>query len=213
MGSAINRAKLLLAILFLTIICGCTTPTHQLSDADRGKFSAVRISESVDKASEPFVLAPGGSIGLMFGAVGGLAVSGKIESDAKIFAKFLDKNSISVETVAREEIEVALRDAKKYRIAAADETQVPQLKISIKQYGFSVPHLLSSKVLPVIYIECNLVDDSGKVIWTAADRLLPSIASPMETTSWEALRDNPTIIEDQLRKASRYVALKIIQTL
>jgi hypothetical protein len=90
---------------------------------------------------------------------------------------------------------------------------VAELRVAVPQYGFGVTHLLASKVVPVLWIKADMVDSSGKLLWSANDRMLPSIASPMEPTTWEELRDNPKEIETQWRKASRHLAKKIVDEL
>jgi hypothetical protein len=58
-----------------------------------------------------------------------------------------------------------------------------------------------------------LTDSSGKVLWSESERILPSIASPMETTTWKQLHDDPKMIDAQWRKAARYLANKVVGTL
>jgi hypothetical protein len=209
MHAILQKAGLVAVAL---ILCGCAA-TQKLSDEDRGKFKSAQIQGTVEKG-QLFLLAPSGAnIGLMFGAVGGLAASGAIEDSQKAFAAFLEKNAISVDTIVREEIEAALRASGKLAIVGSAETAPAAIKIALPQYGFGVTHLLGSKVVPVMWIKCDLVDGSGKLLWSANERMLPSIASPMESTTWEDMRDNPKQIEEQWRKASRYLAKKIVDDL
>ena len=73
--------------------------------------------------------------------------------------------------------------------------------------------MFSSKVVAVLQIKCALTDSSGKVLWSESERMLPSIASPMQTTTWAQLHDNPKSIEEEWRKAAHYLAEKIVATL
>jgi hypothetical protein len=43
--------------------------------------------------------------------------------------------------------------------------------------------------------------------------MLPSVASPMEAVTWDAMRDDPKRIEQEWRKASKYLAQKIVEEL
>jgi hypothetical protein len=43
--------------------------------------------------------------------------------------------------------------------------------------------------------------------------MLPSIASPMEAKTWEELSKNPKLIEEEWRKAARYLAKKVVEDL
>lgn len=212
--SAIQRqTKLVALIAVASIVCGCAA-TQKLSDADRAKFRSASINGTVEKAPQAFLLAPSGAnIGLMFGAVGGLAASGSIADSQNAFDAYLVKNSISVERIVLEELEGALRASGKLAIVSPAEAAAPAIKVSVPQYGFGVTHLLASKVVPVLWIKCDMVDSSGRTLWSYNERMLPSIASPMESTTWEELRDNPKQIEEQWRKASRYLAKKIADDL
>jgi hypothetical protein len=174
----------------------------------------VRVSGSVEKAPQAFLLAPSGAnLGLMFGAVGGAVTGAAMHDSQTAFEAYLAKHSISVERIVREELEAALRASGKLAIAGPADAAAPVVKISVPQYGFGVTHLLASKVVPVLWIKADMVDSSGKLLWSANDRMLPSIASPIEPTTWEELRDNPKEIEAQWRKASRHLAKKIVDEL
>jgi hypothetical protein len=179
-----------------------------MTEQDRARVKTVAINESVQKA-QLFILAPGSGVGLMFGVIGAAATTGAMEDDRKVFADFVAKNGISVETVVREEIGRALRESGKIAVSSAAETSTPTINITVQQYGFGVPNLLSSNVVPVLNVKCDMVDASGKVLWSAGDRMGPSIANPIDPTTWAALRDNPKLIEEQWRKAARVIAQKI----
>jgi hypothetical protein len=58
-----------------------------------------------------------------------------------------------------------------------------------------------------------MVDASGKVIWSTSERMLPSIASPMDSKPWTELVANPKQVEDELRKAAAYLTKKLVQEL
>jgi hypothetical protein len=211
---ALLRQTKLVALIAVALIMGGCAATQKLSDEDRARFKSAKISATVEKAPQAFLLAPSGAnIGLMFGAIGGVAAAGTIHDAQTAFAAYLDQNSISVETIVREEIEAVLRESGKLAIASAADAAAPVIKIAVPQYGFGVTHLLASKVVPVLWIKCDMVDSSGKLLWSANERMLPSIASPMEPTTWEELRANPKEIEAQWRKASRYLGKKIVDEL
>lgn len=189
----------------------CILPKTQRSGS--GQIQNHRTRE--DGSERPaFLLAPSGAnIGLMFGAIGGAAASSTIESQQTAFGNFLQTNSVSIDAIVRDEFEKALRASGKMEISAADNATVPRLTISVPQYGFGVTHLLGSSVVPVMQIKGELTDSSGKVLWTESERMLPSIASPMDSTTWKQLHDNPKEIEQEWRKAASYLAKKIINTL
>jgi hypothetical protein len=214
MTAAIQRAWLVALAGVTLIVCGCAAPTQRLSDEDRAKFKTARIDASVERVAQPFLLAPSGAnIGMMFGAIGGAVTGSVAEENTKAFSAFLDKNAISIEKIVREEVEGALRESGKLAVTSAADASAPSIKIAVQQYGFGVTHLLSSNVVPVLMIKCDMVDGSGRVLWSAGDRMLPSIASPMQPTTWEDLRANPARIEEEWRKASRHLARNILNEL
>ncbi len=200
------------AMLVMSLVLSACGSTQRLSETDRTQLKTVTVSNSVQKGPL-FLLAPGGAnIGLMFGALGGLAASGTLKSNEAVFASFLDAYAISVDAIVRDEFEKVLRESGKVSIAKPG-TAAPVVSIAVPQYGFGVPHLLSSNVVAVMQIKCALTDSSGKVLWSESERILPSIASPMETTTWAQLRDDPKLIEAQWRKAANYIAKKMVATL
>lgn len=203
------KGKLALVIA-ATILFGCAAPTQKLSDQDRARVKTVAISGKVQKTPQLFLLAPGSGVGLMFGAVGAVASSGAIEDDGKVFADFIAKNDISIERIVKEEIARALRESGKVAVVSRAEASTPMIEVVVQQYGFGVPNLLSSNVVPVLMVKCDMVDSTGKVLWSAGDRMGPSIVNPIEPTTWKAMHDNPKLIEEQWRKASRVIAQNIV---
>jgi hypothetical protein len=142
-----------------------------------------------------------------------MAVSGSLKSSEAAFGAFVDAHAVSINAIVREEFEKVLRESGKVAIAPSGTSAVPVMSIAVPQYGFGVPHLMSSNVVAVMQIQCALTDSTGKVLWSESERILPSIASPMETTTWAQLRDNPKLIEVQWRKAAHFLAKKVVDTL
>jgi hypothetical protein len=194
------------------VLAGCAS-TQRLSDADRSRAKTVVVNTKVQKG-ELFLLAPSGAnVALLFGAVGGAAASGALNDQQAAFGTFLDKNAVSIEAIVRDEFQKVLRESGKVAVAAEGDPSLPAISVSVPQYGFGVTHLLSSNVVPVMQIKCEMTDNAGKVMWSESERILPSIASPMEPTTWGQMHDNPKSIDEQWRKAARYLAQKVVQTL
>jgi hypothetical protein len=213
MGAIILQQTRRAALIAVALIMAGCAATQKLSDEDRANLKSAKISPAVEKGPI-FLLAPSGAnLGLMFGPLGGAVTGASVHDSQTAFQSYLDKNKVSIERIVREEIEGALRDSGKLAIAGPRDATAPVVKISVPQYGFGVTHLLASEVVPVLWIKTDLVDSSGKLLWSANERMLPSIASPMERTTWEAMRDNPKLIEEQWRKASRYLGKKIVDEL
>lgn len=212
MTTSHKLVPLLAAMSVVMLMSGCAS-SQKMSDEDKSRIKTARIQNTVQKG-QVFLLAPGGaSAALMFGAVGGAASAGSISDAQTAFNDYLAKNAISIEAIAREEVERAVKASGKLAITTETDPATPSIQISVPQYGFGVTHLLSSNVVPVLQIKCDMVDGSGKVIWSASDRMLPSIASPMDATAWAQLANDPKLIEAQLRKASKFLADKLVKEL
>jgi len=202
-----------LVVLSVALLLSACASTQRLSESDRSGLKAVTVSTDVKKG-KLFLLAPGGAnIGLMFGAVGGLAASGTLDANQVAFSTFVDAHAVSVGAIVREEFEKVLRESGKVAVVAAGTRGAPMMTVAVPQYGFGVPHLLSANVVAVMQIQCALTDSTGKVLWSESERIFPSIASPMETTTWKQLHDDPKMIDAQWRKAARYLATKVVGTL
>lgn len=193
-------------------LAGCAS-TQRLSEADRTRAKTVVVNTKVQKG-QLFLMAPSGAnIAMMFGAVGGAVASGSINDEQAAFGAFLDKNAVSIEAIVRDEFQKVLRESGKVAIAAENNPALPVISVSVPQYGFGVTHLLSSNVVPVMQIKCEMTDNAGKVMWSESERIMPSIASPMEPTTWAQMHDNPKSVAEQWRKAAHYLAQKVVQTL
>jgi hypothetical protein len=210
---SLSGMKLALLAVVVAVAAGCAA-TQQLSEEDRAKVKTAKIAGNAEKPPQIFLMAPSGAnIGMLFGAIGGAVTGATMEDNQKVFIAFLEKHGISIEKIAQEEFAAALRASGKLAIAGQGDAAAPTIKVSVPQYGFGVPHLLSSNVVPVLWIKCDMVDGSGKQLWSANERMLPSIASPVEATTWEAMAGDPKKIEDEWRKASKILAQKIVADL
>lgn len=203
--------KLTTLACIVAIAAGCAA-SQQMSSEDRAKVKSAKMG-NVEK-QQLFLMAPSSAnIGLMFGAIGGAVTGATMEDNQQAFAQFLVKNNISIETIVREEMEAALRASGKLALVGADDAAAPAVKVTVIQYGFGVPHLLSSNVVPVMYLKADLVDGSGRQLWSANDRMLPSIANKVPPTTWEEMRDNPRKIEEEWRKLAQILAKNIVNDL
>ena len=212
MPSLLSQPQLFSLIALFLLFTSCSSP-HPLRDAPLAQYQSAPLNDTV-VTGPVFLLAPSGAnIGLMFGAIGGAATAGAAEDSQKAFTAFLEKNSLSIEKIVREETTNVLRESGKLAIAGPNDNSVPTINISVPQYGFGVTHLLSSNVVPVLQIKCEMLDSTGKVLWSESERMLPTIGSPMEAVAWDQIGNNPKRIEEEWRKASRYLAKKIVDQL
>jgi len=157
----------LAAVLLLAAGCAGTTP--HVADPARKSVTMVSVGRTVTKPPEMFYLGPG-NVGLLFGAIGGAASAPGIADERKAFQSHVEKHGISIEAIARDELDQAIRKSGKLAVADQPVAGGATMVVSVLQYGFGVPNLFSSNVVPVVYLKCELIDAAGKVLWSARDR-------------------------------------------
>ena len=200
--------KAILALLAL-VLAGCAS-VQPIAEADRRNIANVTIDRNVPKPATIFYLGPGGSAGLMFGAIGGALSASSIEESRKSFQAYVDKNGVSIERIVLEEIEAALRRSGKIPLADQPRPGSAAIGVSIVQYGFSIPHGFSSKLVPILGVRCEMKDASGKVLWSAQEHTRP-LGNPVEPAEPEAIRNDPKAMEGAWRAAARHIAAQIAQ--
>lgn len=202
-------------IVSLITVCaflsGCAT-TQEMTTGDRASLASVVVGPAVEKPAKMYYLGPGASIGLAFGAIGGAIVAGTQQTPADQFQAFAEQNNVQIEKIVLEEATSAFRKSGKLTIKEAKEAGSSTLNISIAQYGFSVPNGFSSKLVPIVAIKCALVDGAGKIIWSSSDRVLP-LGNPAESHTPEDFKNNPKLIEESWRLATRVIVEKIVNNL
>jgi hypothetical protein len=211
MNTSFCRTLLISLLALLFLLTGCAT-TKTLSDEDRKKINVVRIDSTVVKMPDMYYMGPGTSILLMGGAAGGVVAGLSSAGPKKALQDYAEKNGVFIEKIALEEIDAALRQSGKVRVAASGEATEAIMHVTVLQWGFSIPNGFSSKLVPVVQIGCQIVDATGRVMWLASDSVLP-LGNPVAPMSLEAIRDNPRLIEDAWRGASRQIARNLMSNL
>ena len=199
----------LLALLFL--LSGCAT-TRKLSDEDRNKISVVRINSPAQRAPAMYYLGPGTGLLFALGPVGGAVAAATSVKPGKELQDYAEKNGVFIEKIAIQEIDAALRQSEKLKVSDSDEAAETTINVWVYQFGFSIPHGFSSKLVPIVSIRCEMVNATGKVIWSARDGVRP-LGNPVEAMSLEEMRANPKLIEEAWREASKHVARNIVKDL
>lgn len=57
-------------------------------------------------------------------------------------------------------------------------------KVIVKQFGFSSPGPFRATVVPVLYLQCQMV---SKVIWSSSDRVLTSASTQVDAVLYDRL--------------------------
>jgi hypothetical protein len=197
-------------LLLMTLFYGCAA--HQsMSVEDRARISSVVISNDVKKADKLFYLGPTGAFGMMFGAVGALATSGSTIDDATALQKFAESNNIKIEDIVTEELAAAIRASGKLSLGDSPANASAIITVNIKQYGFSVPNGFSSHLVPILFVQCAMIDKAGTVIWQGGDKINP-LGNPVDGVTTEELKD-PKIIEKEWRSGVQAIVKNIVAEL
>ena len=196
-----------LAIAFFALLLVGCVAVQPISDAERRKVSSVVINEQLSKVPTIYYL--GGMGGLMFGAVGAAAGAQSMEDSRKSFQAFVEKSGISIDRIVLEEMTAAIQRSGKFPLAARPEPGGAAIDIFIAQYGFSIPHGFSSKLVPIVSIRCEMKDAAGKVIWSARD-FTTTLGNPVEAVEPEAIRNDPKVMEAAWRAAAKHLAAAIV---
>lgn len=197
----------LVQIVLILLLSGCAA-VQPISDAERRKVSSVTLSEAVAKPPAIYYLGPGGAAGLMFGAIGGALSASSIEESRRSFQTHVDKHGIAIEKIVLEELSGSMQRSGKFPLAARPEPGGAVIHVTILQYGFSIPHGFSSKLVPILFVRCDMKDASGRVIWTSSEATRP-LGNPVEAAEPAAIQSDPKAMEGSWRAAARHIAAAI----
>lgn len=210
LGAMFKALKAYFSTLILATVClafaGCAS-TPELEANAKTNLGPVRIDQPIYSAKEMYYLGPNSGFGLMFGAVGGVAVAIANQSPGQKLQAFAEANGIHIDQIVREEAAKAFQDSGKIKLTDDPNSKGAVLKISVPMYGFSIPTGFSSHLVPVIKIECALVAPDGTIIWKANDSVLP-LGNPAKGITTDEIKQNPKLIEDSWRTAVRAIMEK-----
>lgn len=210
-----KRVSLFVFILLgtVTLLTGCGGPKSiKMAPQERSAIQTVQISANVSRPTELYYYGPGQTVGMMFGAIGGAIAGAASQGPAKTIDSFAIENGVKIENIAYEEVGTALRESGKLKIAQTGDSSATTLNIKVLMFGFSIPNGFSSKYVPIVGIQCDLVDSSGKVVWSANDRVSP-MSNPVSPISSETLFNDPKAIESAWRAALHQIATNIVAEL
>jgi len=122
-----------------------------------------------------------------------------------------EKNDIHIDKIATEEVQQALESSRKVAISA-DESSPYNLLLAIYQFGFSAPNGFSSKLVPVLTLECQIKSADGKSLWKDRFMALP-LGNPVPGIKRDDLVQDPQRIESAWRAAAKNLADKCVKAL
>lgn len=203
--------RLLCVCLVLLSLSGCITTTNQdLAEGNRGKLAAVYIDPKVTKHEEKlYWFGPAMQNAMLFGIVGAVIGAEATKDTATQIQTVVDNNGVSIDRIVTEELAAAIRDSSKLPLTDSAEAATATIQIEVKRYGLSIPNgFHQGQVVPVLFLQCQMLDRSGAVIWQGGDRMLP-ISNPIEPMPIDSIKD-PKAIENQWRLAARALSRTIV---
>jgi hypothetical protein len=203
-----NLSRCIILILMTFVVNGCAS-TRSITAENKQKIRSVKVNQSVNKTPDMFYLGPKMAVSAGFlGVLGVLAANNPNKSEADLLLGFAEENSIYIDKIVYEEVSKAARQVGKFEIIESASHDVATLNIGIYLYGFSVPHGFSSELVPILAIECNLVDPSGQVVWLDREQVL-SLGNPSNSFSLKDIEDNPKLIDAMWRVSAKTISEKL----
>lgn len=193
----------------IAILAACGPVPVRMTAQEKKLVQVIKINQSVSRPADMFYFGSGQTIGMMFGPIGGAIAGTASLGPAQTIDKYAIENGVKIENIALEEVSTALRESGKLKIAQDMEASAATMNIKVLMFGFSIPNGFSSKFVPIVAVQCELVDSSGKVLWNANDRVSP-LGNPVEAMPPDELFKDPKVIERAWAVALRQIARNIV---
>ncbi|MGR9088143.1 MAG: hypothetical protein ACU841_13855 [Gammaproteobacteria bacterium] len=201
--------KTFIACFCIAILLSSCATTQKLSDFDRKRIAGVLINADVKVIPDMYYMGSSSTAGFMSGAIGGVVSAIDDISQSRKLKLLAENNEIYIEKIVIEEMRKAIGESGKINIADSSSSGTAQLNILIPQYGFSIPHGFSSKLVPVLHVTCEMLDSSGKRIWKWKESV-SILNSPAEPVALEQIQADPGLIEHAWRMAAEDIAKRMI---
>jgi hypothetical protein len=201
-----------LQITLLSLLLGASTfATAQTSSApDKSSAKVVVLNKEIPVPATMSYLGPGGGAGLAFGAIAAAVASSGIEKERQEFQSKAGTGK-TIDRIVYEETLAQLQSSGKFVLVETPEPGAATLNVAVLNYGFSIPHGFSSKLVPILGIRYELRDSSGNSLWSATDRTRP-LGNPVDSVEAKELEANPLTRETSMRAAARALATRMIAT-
>ena len=182
------------------VLAGCAT-TPKLNAPG---LAEVRLEPKVVVADEMEYLGPGSGIGFAFGAIGGAIAYAANRAPGEKLKSFAESNNIHFDQIVLDEAAKAFEQSGKLHLTQEQGNGASVLKVAAPVYGYVISNGFSSKLVPVVTIECTLTGSDGKVIWSAKD-YVSAAGNPVDGKTPDELRADPQLIEEGWRTAVRTI--------
>ena len=169
------------------------------------------VDKAVAVPEKMYYLGPGGAFGMAFGAIGGALSASSIEDSRSTFQKEAAEGEEAIKKIVSEETLAQMKASGKFPIVDTSSPEARTVHLSVLQYGFSIPHGFSSKLVPILYIKCEMKDSTGRVLWMGANRTL-TLGNPVEGVDADIIRKDPAARISAWRAAAKALAKNIVDS-
>jgi hypothetical protein len=152
-------------------------------------------------------------LGSMFGALGGAISYAISKHPEEALQASTEKNGVYVDKIVFQELNTVLRASGKLLVSDAQEASDAIINVTITAYGYTQTDELGAKVAPSIAIKCEMMDNSGKVVWSANGNFPTAENIMAATISIEDAQKTPKVLEDAWQSASKNLAQSIVNGL
>lgn len=202
----IIRSSILIYLVML--MTGCAS-TQALSPQDKQQLRSFTVNEKIIYPGQAYYMGPGYGLLIAGGAVSGVIEGTIAANKGAQLAEFATRNHIAIDQIVKEQLVHEIEKNTKLRMVKQNADA--ELKISISQYGFSIPTSYNFSVVPVLSVNAELVKNN-QVIWKNNYSVRP-LFSGMNSYSSKEVFNDPVKVKAAWTAAAQKVAANIAQTL
>ncbi|RJF95342.1 hypothetical protein [Noviherbaspirillum saxi] len=195
-------------VTLIILLSGCAS-TQPIATSDRSNVKAVTLSKDVPVPSKMSYLGPGGATGLAFGAIEAAIAAPGIEKSRESFQEQTTETGVSINRIVYEEALAQIRQSGKFPLKDETEPGGATIYVSVLNYGFSIPHGFSSRLVPILGVRYEMRDPSGRILWSATERVMP-LGNPVEPIDVDEIKRNAATREAAWRAAAKALAAKLV---
>ncbi len=196
-------------MLLVLLFVGCASSVVLKKDALLSN-QFVSISKNISLPEILFYQGPKESIyGSTLGLIGAAIAESSRKSTSDIIKYVINKSNIDIPKIVRGEFEQQLKNSNLFSMIQPDGGNYPEIKLSIRVYGFGQPHGLSSQLKPILGVAGELVHPDGSVLWKKYD-YVTNLNDNTPSHTLEEYFNNPELMREAFSAASQIVVTGLI---
>jgi len=195
-------------IIYLLSVFGCA-PSITLKKDTILSNQSVSISKNISLPETMFYQGRNESILGAFGLVGAMAAESGRKKTSDVIKYVMNKSNIDMPQIVRGEFEQQLKNTNLFSTIQPDGGNYPELKLSIRVYGFGQPQGLPSQLKPLLGVVGELVTPDGSVLWKKYD-YVTNLNGKTPSHTLEEYFNDPELIREAFNTASQIVVSGLI---